>query len=272
MLDKIVETVKFFSYDGVELVGIYTAPPVETRHAILLNHGLPSDKDEWGFYADMASFMANNGVATFRYDFRFNGESEKGSFSKLTISELINDIESAYWELRKRTDNKLISVVGTSCGGGISVAWANRFNRDIHKLFLMAPVLDYEYEVTGKKRKSTLNNHVVLDNDVLEVLQKTGKLNDDIGYGYQMVNEAHLFNIRDELTKNRSPVHIFHGSSDTIVPFDLTVQSIDGIDGIELISIPDCDHGFSVEGDDDLTAPGTKENHTIVYNGVLKRL
>lgn len=268
----IEKIINFKSYDGTNLVGIYTLPN-KVEHSLLMIHGLPSDKDEWGFYKDMSIYMAQHNIATFRFDFRFNGESQQGDFSNLTLSMLINDIESAYWKLQEFVDTTAISVIGTSCGGGISVAWKNRFKRDIKNLFLMAPVLDYEYEVTGKIKQNYYDSFISLDNDILKILESTQRLNDDIGYGYQMLNEAHIFDINEEFSKNNTPIYIFQGDQDTIVPFKLTQTLIvDFLKNIELIPILGADHGFAVEGDDDLTALGTKENHKLVYLGILKRI
>lgn len=264
--------IRFKSYDGTNLVGIISLPTT-IDHAILMVHGLPSDKDEWGFYKDMADFLYERNIATLRFDIRYNGESEKGDLSNLTLSEMINDIESAYWELVGEINGTTtpISIVGTSCGGGVTIKWNNEFNRPINKIFLNAPVLDYEYEVTNEvqKKRSTYTHLSTLN---INTLLEKKSLNADVGYGYQMINESHLFNIQNEFERCSVPITIFQGNKDTVVPIGLTESNIKGFDNIELIVVEGADHGFAVAGDEDLTKVGTKENHCFVYKEIYKRL
>jgi len=272
--------IEFNSYDGTKLVGIISLP-TKIEHALLLVHGIPSWKDEWGFYRDMetsndmVTFFYNKNVATFRFDLRYmpDGESQTGNLSDLTLSEMLNDIDSAYWKFIEELKGtvKSISIVGTSCGGGVSVKWSNIFKRPVNKIFLNAPVLDYEYEVTGESRKD-ITKYASLSSDNLKKLSQDKYLNPDGNFGYQMINEAHLFDIQSEFSQCKVPITIFHGDADVSVPYHLTTENIVGFENIELITIPDAGHGFAVEGDDDLTAEGTKANHNTVYNGMYERL
>lgn len=264
--------VQFSSYDGTNLVGIVSLPK-RIDHAILMVHGLPSDKNEWGFYKDMACFFHERNIATFRFDIRYNGESEEGNLSDLTLSEMINDIESAYWTLIRELKGEIIkiSIVGTSCGGGVSIKWNNEFDHSVDRIFLNAPVLDYEFEVTNEVQKKQ-NKNAHLSSDNIKALLENGTLNSDVGYGYSMINEAHLFSIQDEFKKCSIPITIFQGNEDTIVPIHLTERNIKGFDNIELVIVDKANHGFAVSGDEELTDPGTKDNHYFVYNEMYKRL
>ncbi len=274
-MDKglITKTINFSSYDGTSLVGVLTKPTGGASHALLMCHGLPSDKNEYGFYTDMSNFMAERGIASFRFDFRYNGESQKGALSSITLSELINDVESAYWILRENLDiNASISVVGTSCGGGVSAAWCGIFGRKISQVFLMAPVLDWVYEVTGKQKEKCSDHFVQLAAQDVDELKSKGKLNPDVGYGYQMVNEASLFDFAREVQGLSCRITIYHGENDTVVPFDISGKYSRDLDNVDLVAISGCDHGFSVGDDDDLTSPETKDNHMLVYTDMFKRI
>ena len=267
--------ISFDSYDGTNLVGIYSSPDNgKYKSAFLLMHGIPSEKNEWGFYSDMAKYLADNGHAAFRFDFRYNGESQQDSLTNLTLSEMVNDIEAAYQTLLnivgRRTD---IFVVGTSCGGGVTVKWCNTFNRKIRKIFLMAPVLDYEYEVTGRVRNIGLPGQPsALSSEDISSLRENGYLNPEIKYGRAMVNGAHIFDANKELNMLDSKVVVFQGTSDSVVPISITKSLIKKTRNTVLVEIKDADHGFAVKGDDNLTDPGTKKNHYFVYQEILKRL
>jgi pimeloyl-ACP methyl ester carboxylesterase len=267
------QPVTFSSFDGARLAGIVSTPTMNPRALALLMHGIPSDMDEWGFYKDMASVLGDHGIASLRFDFRTCGKSQPGSLSTLTLSQMINDIESAYWELMRKFGQSIpVYAVGTSCGGGVSVRWSNVFGRNLARIFLMAPVLDYEFEVTGKRRAILDNCHASLSDQDQSELATKGMLNKDIGYGIPMVNEAHIFDARSELGTARPLITIFQGDADSVVPISITRSTISDLPRIELVVVPSADHGFAVEGDDDLSAPGTKVNHRFVYDQMIRRV
>lgn len=264
--------VTFKSYDGTALRGILTLPH-DPRAALLMVHGIPSDKDEWGFYSDMAEFFAGQGIASLRFDFRGCGQSGPILLSELTLSAMISDIDAAFWELRNvLADQVLIHAVGTSCGGGVTLRWSNLLARPVGTIQLMAPVLDYEYEVTGHGRSVYFDRASRLDLVLADRLTESGIVNEEIGYGRAMLNEAHLFDGVAELTAARCPVVIYQGAEDTIVPITLTRSMLETNPGVELLVVAGADHGFAVEGDDDLTDPATKLNHAFVYREMLGRI
>jgi len=267
--------ISFNSYDGTDLVGIYTGPNNgKIKSAFLLMHGIPSEKNEWGFYSDMAKFFADNGHSSFRFDFRYNGESQQDSLTKLTLSEMVNDVEAAYQTLFGEIDKNIpVLAVGTSCGGGITIKWCNTFKRKIKKVFLMAPVLDYEYEVTGRARNiGSFGPNSSLPSVDISSLREKGYLNPEIKYGREMVNEAHVFDANTEIDLLKTNVVIFQGTSDSVVPIQITKNLIKNARNVELVAIESADHGFAVKGDDNLTDPRTKKNHQFVYQEMLSRL
>ncbi len=262
-------TIKFKSFDGSDLVGTL-AGEEHDDHGVLLVHGLPSDKDEWGFYSDFARFLENGSITSLRFDFRHCGESEAGSLQDVSMSEFVNDIDAAYWELKsKLRDSANVYLVATSAGGGLSLKWLTTCRRKVHKVFLMAPVLDYVFEVTGRKSEELSGTPRTLDDLSLQTLKRSGRLNDDAGYGRQMVNDAINFDAVDEILASRSDFTIFHGDADTVVPIDFSREVSRRCPNVKLVELPSCDHGFSAPGDEDLTDPRTKANHERVYHEVL---
>lgn len=267
-----ISEVSFPSFDGMLLRGILTVPR-ESKAALLMMHGIPSDKNEWGFYSDMAGYFAARGVASLRFDFRGFGESSINETCLLTLSTMVNDIDAAYWKLVEHVaDGTAIFAVGTSAGGGVTLKWMNTVARPVAGAFLMAPVLDYEYEVTGARRVVTSTCASQASEDTLQELTQNGKLNRDIGYGRLMLNEAHLFDGGREASQCTKPLTIFQGDADTVVPISITREMIQNSKSAKLVVIPYADHGFAVSGDDDLTDPMTKKNHETVYDGMWQRI
>ena len=264
-----MEKVLFSSFDGTSLNGILTIPEGvgQMRGLFLLMHGIPSEKNEWGFYSDMANVLSQNGFASLRFDFRLNGENTNdGSMKELTLSGMIMDIEAAYQLLRSQFDDDLY-VVGTSCGGGVTVKWLNTFKHNIKKCFLMAPVLDYVYEATGVRRETFFAERQV---GIVEKLNNIGYLNDDIHYGRAFFNDALIFDGVNEVNQCTTPITIFQGTDDSVVPIELTEQIVgESQRKINFCKVSSADHGFAALGDDDLTSPETKKNHNYVYQKMI---
>lgn len=267
-----METIlRFTSFDGTPIEGILNRPfDDHIRGVFLLMHGIPSGKDEWGFYSDMAMCLSENNFASFRFDFRYNGNKEPLPMTDLTLSGMVNDIEAAYIFIKKQFLDHKFYVVGTSCGGGVTVRWLNVFNHNIDGCFLMAPVLDYVFEATGITRRDLIKHNYELPLSIVETLNE-GYVNQDIRYGKEFFNDAILFDGKNELTMCSKKVIIIQGTDDTVVPIGITKYMIEGLD-IKLIEIPCADHGFAVEGDDLLTFPETKKNHYSVYQMIVKEL
>lgn len=264
--------VQFTSFDAVVLQGTVTLPPLP-KAALLMVHGIPSDRDEWGFYTDMSEYFAGVDIASLRFDIRGCGGSAPFPLEALTLSAMIADIDAAYWALREIIGGDIpIHIVGTSCGGGVSLRWHNLFNRRIASIQLMAPVLDYEFEVTGSTWTVRPDGPSGLNLELAAKLESTGKVNDDIGYGRAMLNEAHLFNGAAELAAAQCPVTIYQGAQDSVVPLSLTRAMIADETKTELVVVEGADHGFAVDGDDDLTDPATKANHRFVYREMFERI
>ena len=266
-----LERIQFASFDGTQLAGIMTVPASPAWAVALLTHGLPSDKDEWGFYTDLADHLASAGVQSLRFDFRYCGDSEAGELRAISLAAMWNDIDAAARVATESVDHASpFFIIATSASGGIALQWMNDRPERVAHAFLMAPVLDYSYEVFGRVRPEVLETSKV-DDAVFASLTDTGKVSDEIPYGRWMVNDARRFDGVSEVRRTTSPVSVFQGTEDSVVPLHLTQTMLAG-STVELVTIADADHGFAVRGDDDLLHPETKENHRRVYAMVTDRM
>ena len=87
------------------------------RGAVLLLHGWNSQMDEVGdLYADLAAALAQQGIASLRFD--FTGEGPRANFVVTSTRESrILEAEAAYGLLRERVPGVRYGVNGTSLGG-----------------------------------------------------------------------------------------------------------------------------------------------------------
>ena len=111
--------VEFRSLDGLRLRGILAVPSSARGPAVVLVHGGGVTREEGGFFARLASGLAESGQPSLRFDFRAHGESE-GQGEDLTIAGVTNDIRAAVTHVRELTGSGPVGLIGASFGGGIS--------------------------------------------------------------------------------------------------------------------------------------------------------
>lgn len=243
------ERVVFNSSDGIQLVGIYCYSKIEPKGFVLLTHGIPSEKDEGGFHKNMAAYFAKGGYDSFRFDFRYMGESEAGSESNLSLQNLMCDIESAYKisSIRRNIMHCKRFAVGTSCGGGILLKWINEYNHknEIDKVLLCCPVLDYVYECTHKTQDEIINEK----DKIYDLIQRVGYVDlegIDAKYGLSFFNDALQFDAQSELLKYGKRISIYHGTKDPSVPFEFAESFANKNKLADLIVVDWARHGFGV--------------------------
>lgn len=87
--------------------------------AILMIHGFGSTKNEVGnFYKDLADELADNGIATLRFDFPGCGDSD-ASFVKNSVASQISDSQEAlnWLASSEHVNEDRLGVIGFSLGG-----------------------------------------------------------------------------------------------------------------------------------------------------------
>ena len=262
--------VKFKSYDGYELEGTLLKAENE-KGALLFVHGITSSRDELGFHSDYAQFLSENGITTFRFDYRFHGGKNDGNtkLENLSLCGIVNDIDSAYAELQDNVskNTKSFFIVGTSFGGGLSAYWVEKANKvEIKKVILNAPVINYENDVL--ERNELITNGILSDTAQKQLAKKGYVNSSDIHFGRGLINELKYINGINAIQNLGSRVVIFHGKEDEDVPLTSSEKYKSITTQLEII--PKVGHGFGVEDDEDLDFPETKEIHRNIYKKALE--
>ncbi|MGI8582355.1 MAG: alpha/beta hydrolase family protein [Chitinophagaceae bacterium] len=258
--------IKFKSYDGYELIGTVQKGDIE-RAGLLFVHGITSSRDELGFHSDYAIYLAENGITTLRFDYRFHGVNES-SLEELSLCGIVNDIDAAFTALLNNVDSQIKSffIVGTSFGGGLSAYWvdSNKKN-EIKKLILNAPVISYENDVL---ERNDLITDGVLSEKAQKLLKKKGFINSSgIHFGRALINELKYINGIKALQSLGNKIVIFHGDNDEDVPLTSSKKYKSETTDLEIIK--GVGHGFGVEDDEDLDFPETKQIHREIYAKAL---
>jgi pimeloyl-ACP methyl ester carboxylesterase len=221
-----------------KLCGILDEPNDKKQEIIIICHGFSSSK--YGTTAKtLAQELTKRKMNSFRFDFNGCGESE-GKFEEVTVSQYIDDLESAMRFMKERGYKEII-LFGGSNGGLVCIATALK-HPEIKKLALKSPVPD-SVEVWMKK----LGEHG------LEEWKQKGHTHyfDKNGKKFK-VHHAFFEDVKkhimyDKVNKIKCPVLIIHGDKDITVPLEQSKKLVKNLKNGSLIIIEGANHFF--EGD-----------------------
>lgn len=264
MKDQIV---RFNSVDGFHLEGSLRKPVGIIKSAVLMVHGITVDRDEDGFYADFASKLETIGVATLRFDLRAHGKSE-GKFEELTLTGVMNDIESAVKVLQDHLNPNIpTSIMAASFGGGLSVYWASRHQKEIRTIVLLNPILDYARRMLFTKPYWD-KDHLTLKG--AQNLRKSGWLpHGSFKMGRGLINELLFIKPFEKISEITIPILTIHGDKDSMAPFDIAKKYTKANKKSEFVPIKGADHGFTNPDDEEFTHPNTIKFRSIVFEKVM---
>jgi len=232
--------VRFKSSDRTLLHGILTEPSGKAKGKVLLAHGITVEKNEGGFYSNLAQLLCQNDLNVLRFDFRGHGESG-GKPQEMTIRGEIDDLSAAVAFLRATSPQRIV-IVGTSFGAGISVLYTSRNPQIVSSLILLCPVLDYER--TFLRPETEWAQEWFSPKAQLQA-KKTGILNlDGFPLGKALLSEFKRNNPGKVLLTLDVPTLIIHGTDDSMVPYRVAHYYGSRYPHGRFLPIRGADHGF----------------------------
>jgi uncharacterized protein len=255
--DRETET-EFRSLDGIRLRGTLAVSSETSADAVVLVHGGGVTRHEGGFFARLASGLAEVGISSLRFDIRGHGESE-GRQEDLTISGVVNDIRSAVEHICAQTGGHRASVIGASFSGGISAFYASRYPEQVKRLVLVNPLMNYKKRFIDDK--SFWHDERISQN-AGEELASQGFILHSPGFklGRALLNEVFYVQPHLALGQVAAPTLIIHGTDDTFVPIESSRQALSGFVGeARLVEIDGAQHGIAVPEDPQYQNPQTRE-------------
>ena len=129
----------FTDPDGHKISGILAKPDKKTDRVAVLCHGFLSSKSSNTNKA-LTDILVPQGIATFRFDFFGQGESE-GPFERITVTTAVQQALAAL-DLVKAKGYRKIALVGSSFGGLVALLAAAQKPK-LSCLALKCPVPDF---------------------------------------------------------------------------------------------------------------------------------
>lgn len=237
------QRITFLSQDKTKLAGtLQTAPG---RSIVVLAHGITVDKEEDGYFTQVARRLAESNIASFRFDFRAHGESE-GQQENMALRGELGDLVAAI-KLVEKKGFKNIGILAASFGGSIVALYlkSKKHRENLVCICLWSPILNYE--TTFLKPSLPW-----MKNQVKRIEKKLSRK----GYG-NLYGET-TFRLGKKLwqeMKNNKPYQnlqglniptlFIHGDKDNYVPYQDSIKysKLPAGDS-QLITIKGADHGF----------------------------
>ena len=213
-----VEELNITANDSIKLSGLLFKAE-NSKGLVFYLHGNGGCLDSWG---DIAPTYTDLGYDIFILDYRGYGKSG-GSIEN--EEQFLNDVKSAYVELLKRYDENKVIIVGYSIGTG-SAAMLASINHP-KALVLKAPYYSLTQIIDGRVPFMPV------------FLQK------------------YKFETYKYLEKVTTPIYIFHGTADRVIPYENSVKLMEHISNrAQLITLQGTGH--LINGDNPVYAEAIK--------------
>jgi alpha/beta superfamily hydrolase len=235
------EQLSFLDPHGHRVAAILTGPEGRTEKISILCHGFLSSKTS-STNNSLTRMLIGHGIATFRFDFFGQGESE-GPFDQITVGLAVEQAHTAI-DLMKERGYRHIGLMGSSFGGLVSTLAASQ-RTDLACLALKCPVVDFAEEL-----------RLEFGDEGMEQWKKTDTVPNILG-GPDRVRLRYAFYedclrqiAYDPARSITAPTVIVQGDCDEHVPLHQSqrlYESLRGKKHLELL--PGADHQFTKGSD-----------------------
>lgn len=203
---------------------------------VMILHGFNASKD-MPLLAELANKLTKKGIATVRFDYNGQGESE-GSFLNMTTINEIADTKKVYNYIIGLPQVKSVSLAGHSLGGIVAAMFAGEIGeKKIKAVVLMAPAGEIKDDTLKgdlfgiKYDSQNIPEYIVLSNGV-----KVGK---------PFLQTSQTLPIYETAEKYEGPVLIVHSKDDQLVPYSYGIKLKKTYKNAELKTLSKFDHNFT---------------------------
>lgn len=233
--------VAFHDPSGHRVAAVLTLPPNPTSSVAVLCHGFLSVKNSTTNKTITRALLDRN-IATFRFDFFGQGESE-GPFDRLTTSLAVAQTGAAL-DLVAQKGFQRIGLMGSSFGGLVAILTAAE-RKDLACLALKCPVVDFAEELRLEFGDEEMARWKATD-----TIPNIMGGSDRIALRYAFYEDSLRRIAYDPARSVTVPTVIVQGDRDEHVPLHQSRRLFDALQTTKhLEMLPGADHQFT-DGDD----------------------
>lgn len=214
----------------------------ESDLIVVLCHGYLGNKNETGLFDMLTTQLQNNNLNSFRFDFRSHGESS-GKDIDINITDEIKDLENTLDMLKNNGFNKFI-LIGSSFGGCI-VSLINHKKYNILNMIIWHGAIDFD---KIKKADFTEENMQVAKRDGYYIKYSKHN-NNNRRISYKLFEDFTKYKPYLKLMKLDLPILFIHGTKDSLVNVDSSINTHKMCKNSKLIIIEDGQHLFTESQD-----------------------
>lgn len=230
---------------GHYVAAVLATPSVPTDRAVLLCHGFLSNKNSTT-NKTLTRALLEQGIATFRFDFFGQGESE-GPFARITLTTAVHQALTALALIRAQGFRRL-GLMGSSFGGLVAILTAGRYlagGGSLAALGLKCPVPDFpemlrlEFGERGMRQWQ----------EAQEIPDVTGGSR-PVRLEYAFYEDCLRHDAYKAAEQLRVPTLIVQGDCDEYVPLQQSRRLHEALGGAKRLEVlPGADHSFSRAAD-----------------------
>lgn len=231
------EALTFHDEWGHRVSAVLSRPETSHRVVVVLCHGFLSNKNSTT-NRTLTRLLNDRGLATFRFDFFGQGESE-GLFEDITTSLAVGQAMAAIARMISR-GYATVGLVGSSFGGLVSILTTAR-RQDVACLALKCPVVDFAEELRLEFGADEMARWQATDT----VPNITGGP-ERIRLKYGLYEDCLRHIAYGPAAQIAAPTLIVQGQRDELVPLHQSRKLFDLLKGPKRLDLlPDADHQFS---------------------------
>jgi pimeloyl-ACP methyl ester carboxylesterase len=231
------ELLTFQDAKGRRISAVFSGAVQPPQSVVLLCHGFLSSKNSTTNKA-LTRALNETGIATFRFDFFGQGESE-GPFEDITVSLAVEQADAAVALIRSRGYDR-IGLAGSSFGGLVAILVTAQ-RQDIACLALKCPVVDFAEELRLEFGPDELERWRSTDT-IPNLLGGPGRVR--LKYGMYEDCQQHV--AYEPASRILAPTLIVQGARDELVPLHQSQRLFSALQGPKRLDLlPEADHQFS---------------------------
>lgn len=201
--------------DHGKLSAVIQRPAGKTEYPlVIIMHGFMANKER-PLLTKLADDLEKDGIASIRFDFNGQGQSE-GRFQDMTVVNEIEDAKAVYAYARKLPGVTSIALAGHSQGGVVASMTAGELGtQKVKALVLMAPA--------AVLREDAIRGQIFgVHYDPLNPPEIIDVRDHKVGAAY--VKTAQTLPIYETASQYQGPAYMIHGTGDVIAPYTYSLR------------------------------------------------